>query len=282
MAAILKAARPLVDVLFERETAAGDLSTPERRARLEQRLRDLTKGIADANVRGHYERDIKGRLYEAMRASGPPKSSGRYTGQAPMKGARGQTARPGGPRGAFLQAGPMQASHSLRNSALAVGSSVTVPQREALLLRAAINHPWLIGERAEAIADLPLTSQAMIALREALLSAHASEKTLDSEELRSHLQQGGFASTLVAIEQMATHRRDRFAEVSTDRDTVEAGWLHSYALHERMLGLRRSLEAAEHAWHDDPSPEAFGTIVELQRRLAVESQLEHVSDDSLG
>ena len=150
------------------------------------------------------------------------------------------------------------------------------------MLRAAINHPWLIGEYAEALAELPLTSEVLIKLREALLSAHASEKTLDSNELRSHLQSGGFASTLVAIEQMATHRRDRFAEVSSDRNTVEEGWLHACALHQRTLGLRRSLEAAEQAWHDDPSPEVFGTIVELQQRLALESQHENTSDETIG
>jgi DNA primase len=272
MAGILKAARPLVDVLFERESAAGTLTTPERRAHLEQRLRELTKGIQDPVVRSHYEREIRDRLYQAMRPQGgmarrgPGIVTGLYTGQAPAKprngaGGRGTGFRPGQPPP------PPQASSSLRNSALAAGATVTLPQREALLLRAAINHPWLIGERAEALADLTLTAEPLLKLREALLSAQASEKTLDREELRSHLQNGGFAGTLVAIEQIATHRRDRFAEVSADRETVEAGWTHAYALQQRMLGVRRSLDAAEHVWHEDPSAESFGTIVELQQRM---------------
>ena len=283
MGGILNAARPLVDVLFERESAAGDLSTPERRARLDQRLRELTKGILDPGVRGHYERDIRDRLYQALRAQRTEPSRRPVGGTKAVRGPASQGQR-GQQSGRLGQANAAQAhaSSSLRNSALAASSTVTVPQREALLLRAAINHPWLIGERAEALADLPLTSQALLGLREALLSAHANEKTLDREELRSHLQQGGFASTLVAIEQMATHRRDRFAEVSADRETVEAGWMHAYALHERMLGLRRSLEAAEHAWHEDASLESLNTIVELQRRLSVETRLEHVPDEGMG
>ncbi len=279
MGTILTAARPLVDVLFERESIAGDLTTPERRALLEQRLKQLTTSILDPTVRGHYERDIRDRLFQAMRAkSSPPKQP--WSSQPSANGQRGRAQSKGRP-GAMPQ-GAAQASSSLRNSALAVSSTVTVPQREALLLRAAINHPWLIEEKSEDIDNLPLTSTLLIALRDALLSAHANEKTLDREELRSHLQQGGFASTLVAIELMATHRRDRFAEVSADRETVEAGWLHAYALHERMLGLRRSLEAAEHAWREDASPQAFQTIVELQQRLAVETQLEHGQDETIG
>ncbi|MEQ1697100.1 MAG: DNA primase [Hyphomicrobiaceae bacterium] len=286
MAGILKASRPLVDVLFERETAAGDTATPERRAKLEQRLKELIGGIVDPAVRGHYERDIRGRLFQVMRAAGQSGGSGTYVGSA--QGGQGKSAWKGNPRpgggkwNGKKDVGPAQAGSSLRNSAMAVASTVVVPQREALLLRAAINHPWLIEEHAEALAELPLTSEALLKLREGLLSAHAGEKTLDSNELRYHLQSGGFASTLVAIEQMATHRRDRFAEVSSDRNTVEEGWLHACALHQRTLGLRRSLEAAEKAWHDDPSPEVFGTIVELQQRLALESQHENTSDETIG
>ena len=283
MTGILKAARPLVDVLFERESALSDHSTPERRARLEQRLRELTRGIQDPGVRTHYERDIKDRLYRAMRpqAAAARRVTGQFTSQAPGKprfqpGGRGPAGqRPGQPPL------PAQASSALRNSALAAASSVTLPQREALLLRAAVNHPWLIGERAEALADLPLTAEPLLKLREALLSAQASEKTLDSEVLRSHLHNGGFAGTLVAIEQIATHRRDRFAEVSADRETVEAGWTHAYALHMRVLGGRQSLDAAEHVWHEDPSIEAYHAIVELQLRLGKPAP-EPAPDDHLG
>ena len=286
MTAILKAARPLVDVLFERESAAGDLSTPERRARLEQRLRDLTKGIQDPSVRTHYERDIKDRLYQAMRPQTPQarRFTGQYTGQYTGQAAAKPKFQPGRSSGAQRPGQPpmpAQASSSLRNSALAVASTVTLPQREALLLRAAVNPPWLISERAESLAELPLTSEPLLKLRAALLSAQASEKTLDSEELRSHLHNGGFASTLVAIEHTATHRRDRFAEVSADRETVEAGWTHAYALHMRMLGGRQSLDAAEHVWHEDPSAEAYQAIVELQLRLG-EFAPEPAPDDHLG
>jgi DNA primase len=59
---------------------------------------------------------------------------------------------------------------------------------------------------------------------------------------------------------------------------VDAGWRHALALHERQLGLRRSLEVAERAWHEDRSEQAFARICEIKR------QLEHMSavDDQQG
>ena len=271
LAAILKAARPLIDVLFERETAVHDMSTPERRAALEVSLRNLTRTIADASVRSHYERDIKNRMFEITRrtSAGFRGQSASSTSFRPV--AKGQrSAKPGWPRAPA----PPAASQSLRDSSLANAGVASLPHRECLLLRAAINHPWLIDRHSEALCDLHLTAPSLIALRAALLAAHAAEKTLDSEELRSHLIQRGFSSTLVAIEPLATHRQDRFAETSSTRDIVEEGWLHCCALHAKLCGVRQSLETAEHAWYDDPSAEIYGSIVELQQQLIIEPQFD--------
>ncbi|MBX9926339.1 MAG: DNA primase [Hyphomicrobiaceae bacterium] len=266
MAAILATPRPLAEILFEREIAGGDLSTPERRAKVELRLRECVRAIGDQNVRGHYEREIRDRWYRLMRGSAGSAgaaASGHQRNRANGT-ANGPSRKPGSP------GAPQPASTSLRNSALAMAGPVALPQREALLVRAVINNPWLIDDHAERFAALTLTSEPVSRLRDAVLSAQAGEKTLDSEELRSHLNHRGFASTVVAIEQLATHRRDRFAEVSSDREMVAAQWLHTMALHEQQAGLRRQLQEAERAWHEDSSAEAFEAILELQQRLSAD------------
>src|SRR5947209_7069903 len=54
---IISAARPLAHALWMRETEAGSLETPERRAAFEARLAEVTAMIADDSVRKYYRRD---------------------------------------------------------------------------------------------------------------------------------------------------------------------------------------------------------------------------------
>ena len=63
----LAEARPLIDILWQRECAAVNLDTPERRAALEERLDQLLNTIANTRVRDHYKRDIKSRLFALWR-----------------------------------------------------------------------------------------------------------------------------------------------------------------------------------------------------------------------
>lgn len=285
MAAILAEPRPLSDILFEREVASGDLSTPERRARLEQRLRECVRSIADASVRGQYEREIRNRWYQLMRTEVSGAGSGTRSGhRSPAAGGSRRGTNSAGSWGARQSAsghGQLAgATSSLKTSALVMAGE-HLPQREALLVRAVINNPWLLDDYAERFAELTLTSDSLVRLREAILAIHDlfsqdGEKVLDSAEFRTHLQSRGFASTVVAIEQLATHRRDRFAEVSSDREMVAAQWLHASALHERLAGLRRQLQDAEQAWHGTASEEAFHAILELQQRLV---SIEHEPDE---
>src|SRR5271170_6128346 len=59
---VLGASRPLAQVLWTRESEAGSLDTPERRAALEARLGEVTGTIADDAVRRYYRQDFSARL----------------------------------------------------------------------------------------------------------------------------------------------------------------------------------------------------------------------------
>jgi len=63
MAAIANAV-PLIDVLWERETAGANLETPERKAAIEKRLYDLVKTIVDPRVADRYGKTIRLRLLD--------------------------------------------------------------------------------------------------------------------------------------------------------------------------------------------------------------------------
>src|SRR5205085_321968 len=59
---VLGAAEPLAALLWERELRGKDLRTPEARAALESRLRQLAGQILDSTVRKYYEADFRERL----------------------------------------------------------------------------------------------------------------------------------------------------------------------------------------------------------------------------
>lgn len=286
---VLGKARPLIEVLFEREWSMGDWSTPERRAGLERQLRGLVQKIEDESVRSHYRRDIAQRLDAAwggpVAAGGGGRVAQAPQGQSgwgrPSGGWRtgGGGSRPpfAAGRGGLKRAGPLglpygyderpNASSALKKSSLVSSDGALPPYREALLLRAMLNHPWLIEDYAEAIAALPLTSTALSRLRDEMLSAAALDISLDTGSLRSHLNKTSVGKALALLERALSHKCDKFAEPDAGRTEVEDGWRHALAMHERHVGLRRSLEAAEQAWHEDRSEASFARICELQREL---------------
>ena len=271
----LARARPLADVLWEREWASGDWTTPERRARLELQIRQLLARIDDGAVRSHYERAMRERLAETWRAAKTaPASRDRRAPRPFTDRAGGGSRRPGGPPrgrdgGSHLgDPGAPGVSASLRASGIVAGGAVALPSREALLLRTLLNHPWLVEDHAEEIAALPLTSPALARLRDAILSLQALDYSLDRAALRSQLSTTSLDRVVALVERANTHRGDRFAEPEASREEVEAGWKHALALHERQVGLGRSREAAERAWHETGSEEAWARICEIQRHLA--------------
>ncbi|MGD9668396.1 MAG: DNA primase [Hyphomicrobiaceae bacterium] len=290
MEAILKRGRPLADVLFEREWAAGDWTTPERRARLEQQIRALVNQIADQRVRAYYERDMRQRLYEAwggvargtrlpQSGHGATASRSALTGGLTSGPGNRTAARPGGSGGrhSARRSGSLSssnnvlnlsASDSLKSSALVAGEGVAPPYREALLLLTLINHPWLIEDEAEGLNRLTLTSEPSKRLMQALLSALALDIPLDRAQLRSQLDILGVGRVVELVERTITHRSDKFADPDADRAEVEAGWRHALAMHERHVDLRQSLAAAERDWQQDGNETALARICEIQRQIA--------------
>jgi DNA primase catalytic core len=75
---VVDAARPFVDVLWSREAAvASALTTPEKRAVFEGRIKQLVGEIADADVRRHYGEELSKRTATLLKApakaaAGPP------------------------------------------------------------------------------------------------------------------------------------------------------------------------------------------------------------------
>jgi len=292
---VLSKAKSFADVLFEREWDSGNWETPERRAKLEAQIGILTARIADDAVRSHYTREMRDRLFQAWSAmrgfggAGHSQAGARFSGHSGSQagprgaiaaGAGGRQARlggwpasPGQPhRGRRGQPGSLPSyrqgrTSSLRLSRLVATGGRAPSARELLILRALVNHPFLIEENAEEIARIEFGSERLKSLRDAILSAHASDFSLDSGELRSHLQRDGWSTELDQLETAAAHKCDRFSEPESDAVEVEDGWRHALRLHDRLSTLRKALEDAERSWRQASEPEAFERIRELQREI---------------
>jgi len=271
----LEKTHALFDVLWEREEHEHALSTPEQRAAFESRLRTQVAGIGDATVRAHYERELRETLWTLNRTIVREIARGQGTR---LKNAGGGTRRNNVTPDWRLrervrlgadQQTPLQ-KHLAAGPELSQQSELT-PPREALLIKTVLNHPWLIEEHAEQIAGLTLSSSVVCRLRDAILTVHALDNSLDSERLRTQLSKSGLDKVVDLVERSVTHRSDRFAEPNAPQAEVEDGWRHTLALHE-WHGLQESLEAAVQAWHKDGSEDALARICEIKGRLARASE----------
>ena len=161
--AVLADARPLAELLWLRETAGGVFDTPERRAELERRLKEMTGRIRDESVRRHYGQDMRERVqsffgHERGRQSRFGREEKRGGGFA---GRKGQTA------------GRLGVTESLARSALVRSGGGPLPLRETAMLVAMVNHPSLIDEHVEAFEHMQLSHPELKRLHAALLDALA-------------------------------------------------------------------------------------------------------------
>ena len=285
MRGVLTRARPLADVLWEREFAAGDWSTPERKARLEQQVAALVARIADPAVRAHYGKAMRDR-FDAAWGTGRSPAGGRQGRAEPRTPGAGyrkspyvartqqQAFRGRGQAGQWPDQMRAAASHSLRRSGLVESEAGRPAYREALLLRTLLNHPWLLEAEAESIAALELASPALARLRDAMLALLSDNISLDREHIRSQLERLSLDRVVDLVDRAITHRSDRFAEPDADAGEVERGWRHTLALHDRQTGLRRALGAAERAWNAEGSEDALARIVEIKQQLSSSEDIE--------
>ena len=275
--------RPLFDVLVQREERPGQPTiTPEQLASLEARLKSFVDRIADRGVRDHYARELRQTLYaksqklvrELTKTAGrrAPQFAGKRRHNTQLdwrvRERENERTRLGAPPRAALATTAQARTNELSER------TISAPPREALLVLTLINHPWLLEQHCEEVAELTLTSAPLVRLRDALLELLSSGNPLDSASVRSHLTSIGMDSTIAVAERAITHKSDKFVVGDAEAGEVEAGWRHALALHDTQIGLPMALQAAEQAWGADPSEATWARIVELQDRMARRSEAE--------
>ena len=272
---VLAGARPLAEMLWMRETATGRFDTPERRAGLEARIGAASAAIADESVRKYYRQDLDARLRELFAPQGRGGRSG-ASGRFPNRpqggfqsGMRDRFAKRGG-RGSFesepVNLAPL--SPRLAASSIVRGSRSALPAREALILLACVNHPWLLDSHAEEVAALEFQNPDADVLRRAILDAAALHAGEPPEDLRAAIAGREHDALLARIERALTHPADWPARAGAEPDDVRQWWTHIVTLHRRTRSLNKELKDAERALGDDPSEQNFAWLRDVQGRLS--------------
>ena len=269
---VIDAARPLAAMLWTRETEGHSFDTPERRAALEARINAVTGSIGDEAVRRYYRQDFNARLSAFFAPA-----------QARERGSRGQdwrgnrrngdwqprNGRPQGPRAASKSGGPyVVLSQQLAASPLHRGHRSTMPRREALILQAALNYPWLLHDHLEELASLEFRHADAERLKSALIDIAAHAEAVEAETVRAELAGRGFGDILERLAAAITTTSVWGAGPEAAAEDVVTTWGQLVALHRQWHSLIKELKDAELALGQDASESNYLRLVDVKDRLS--------------
>jgi DNA primase len=155
----------------------------------------------------------------------------------------------------------------LSASPIVRGYRTALLPREALILLAVINHPWLLESHAEELAEIEFQHPDADRMRRELLAAGASHLANESDALRQTLDARNLGRLLAKVESAVTHAADWPARLGAAPDDVRQWWGHVVTLHRKSRTLNRELKEAEHALGEEPSEENLAWLRDVQGRL---------------
>jgi len=158
VARVLEQAMPMVQLLWRRETEGKSFDSPERKAALDARLREVIKTVQDQGLRRHYGDEIKDLRWQLFRAQRQP--------------------RGGNGKGAAKRAwnAPAPPSASVRSSLLvSVGEAGETRLREAVILAVLLSYPSFLTEFEHRIEAMACADADHAMLRNALLRCMDAE-----------------------------------------------------------------------------------------------------------
>ncbi|WP_176085507.1 DNA primase [Martelella sp. HB161492] len=229
--AVMGQARPLADMVFEREVGSARSDTPESRAAIEARINQLVQSIADENVRRHYQQDFRNRLYARFRGNG---GGGQ---RREDRGRQGNRNRAGG--APFAGAGSFAASDRLARSSLASAQFLAKPSfRECQIALCLLTHPALAREEFDNIATLTFESADMRAFWAAFI-ANVARPGMDYQRLDEHLRGAGFAAMLDHFQVLVRQNVPWIASPDAALDDVREVFHQALSFHNRARSLER-------------------------------------------
>jgi len=273
---VLAGGRPLVQMLWMRETEAGGFDTPERRAALEARLAAVVAGIGEESVRRHYRQEFENRLRGlfqpdapfARRAPGRRERWPQGRGAAFGRGPKGRGPQLGGiaidAGGRYLATSPQLAASPIHR-----GDRAAVSRREALILLSALNHPWLLHEHLEDLAAVEFRFAEAEKVKVALIDIFAHGGAPDRESMVAELTRRGLAEGVARIQKAITTVSVWGARPQAAPADVLMTWRQLIALHRQWHSLVKELRDAEQALGRDSTEANYSWLQDVKARLSV-------------
>jgi DNA primase len=224
-------------------------------------LRELTEQIEYKTLGREYSEEFRKRLRMLGRtvsaAPQPAELQWRErTDQLLQKGVRRQ------------RADPRARTTSLLSSKIVQPSAPVSAHREALIVMAIVQRPWLLDDCLEEIASMHLEDADCRRIRDAMLTVHQTEEVLDNEKSIEHLSRQGHGAELERIERACAHKADpHFAPGATDEQVLE-GWRHVVMLHGKA-GLPRSLAEAESDYMSEQTSENCAKLFAVKQETEI-------------
>ncbi|MGB6906194.1 MAG: DNA primase [Methyloceanibacter sp.] len=247
LAQCLAEARPLIDVLWQRECTGHSLDTPERRAALEERLEQLLATIANVRVKDHYRKEIKSRLWTLWRDVGK-------RGAGPAKA----SSTPGAASGAM----PLPSAH---------GFAITI-------ILALAHHPWLLDHFAEEVAHIDIRQKQLAELLAALTHAIFEHQGIEREPLAELMHESGQGRLFETLDRSSAFKRVAFLQPETPEAEVEEQFGELLFRWTTLKSLDKEVQEAALDLSDLTETE-YDQFALLQQQVA-NAGLRHASDDA--
>jgi DNA primase len=245
---VLKASRPLIDMLWLRERQAVSLDTPERRAAFEERLERLLGEIGNTRVKDHYRREVKNRLFELWRARPSP-----GTATSPRIASRPSDRR---------KVKPLPSAYGFAT----------------IVALALVNHPWLLDRFADEVATLEVRDKPLSGLLGFVTRTISEAPGMAREPLIDALSQSAHAKLFDRLLRESPFKRVAFIQPESPASEVGAQFAELLYRCRALPTLNRELtESADHL--AEMSEAEFERFAALQQQVASVG-LHHEADDA--
>lgn len=296
MQKVLDGARPMVSLLWQRETEGKVFDSPERRAALEHDLRVAIGRIQNQAIQKHYGEEIKRLLYELFnpRRANVPRQSGGWQGG-------------GGRRGPWKPAGPAFQPATKGSLLAAASGQVEEVLREAVILATLVTHPHLIESFESAFERVEMATDEHAAMQRAILSfdgeatedlcakidAEVGTRALEKLFALNHVQiappirrkDDPELAALCLAEELAKLDAARGARHELDDAVAEIGALSDEGLTFRLSEAVRLLDEARRGQGDDKGlfdRADNGVMVAREEKDALDALLKQIEDQQGG